>query len=268
MTLYQNIPGASGYFCGKYLNDYNQYLEQPRASSYFPTSSWFSIENTYFTLSNTELYDHIHFQQTSSSTPPAPSSFSSSGYGTGSSLSVPMSEGIRYVHLIEHNCLHQWHGGSDDVRTLGPFWIDNSAPFGSISIASGILRLDLPETFLKVTGQDTYSGISGIYIDGDVLSGPNVRQWIPYESLINIELSHANERKVVNLRFVDFVGNESSLFVDDIFLGAKRYYFLPTKTNPPMLSPDIHSFSNQNVSMKTNIPSMNQGNENGILHGS
>lgn len=222
-----NVPNAPYYVPGKYIPNANNYLHAPPKISGGPdVSGWINNTSAGLTIGGHEAFDHLHYYVGSSGSNPTKEQLAVSPYiRTELSVILALPEGESYVWFLEHNETHHAKGTAGDIGAFGPLVVDLSPPSGDVRIAGGLVRIEDADTFLEISAADNLSGVSGIYIDGDLVDGPNVRQWINFNSAISVTLTPNFDRKNVTVRFVDYAGNQSGIFMDNIFLGQTKYFF-------------------------------------------
>lgn len=93
------------------------------------------------------------------------------------------------------------------LDTVGPDAISAKINEGAEYTASN-------EVDLAIVAQDAVM----MYIDGDVISLPVVRQWIPYQENVSLKLIEEDGEKTVDIKFQDAAGNYSSEISDSIIL--------------------------------------------------
>lgn len=262
-----NVPGAPYYLPGKYIPNANNYLHSPPGVSGGPELvGWISNQDAGIQIGGHEAFDHLHYFVGPSGSDPTKAEMSEAPYiRTESSMVLALPEGESYVWFLEHNETHHPKGTESDVGVIGPLQVDLSGPIGSIRVAGGLIRISDEQTFVQIEATDDLSGVSGVYIDGDVVNGPNVRSWLPYSGQYDIELTPNFETKTVNIRFRDFAGNLSALYLDTIFLGETKYYFYNTDSliDNQLKSSGVTLVGKSDNQMQSGGSKMTEGDEHG-----
>jgi hypothetical protein len=230
-----NTMGMPSNYLGSNGMGFNQYLDSPPdVATSLETLVWRDgILTVYTPKFGQGIYDHMHYMIRYDGVVPTLSEMAQSYTWQEDFLvlNLPEASGIM-VYMIAHDHFHRTKEGGQDLLGLGEYWVDYTAPSGVLHVNNGAPQSMEQVVDLHVLAHDALSGMSEMYISGDV-QGVNVNQWIHYAEHTDILVSDREGQQTIVVKLKDHAGNISNVFYASIIYPLVRYFFHKT-TNTTM----------------------------------